>query len=83
MKTTTLSVLEVALIGGTRAARGAGVALLLGDRIKNNEQRRAVAYTLIAVGAITTVPILLKVLFSSECEHDAVGGRLASEEYSQ
>jgi len=85
MKTARFSVLEIALIGGTRAALGAGVALLLVDRIKNVEQRKAVALTLIAVGAITTVPIALKLLLS--CSHDdaaqgPVGGRLANEEYA-
>ena len=56
-----LSIPEIALIGGTRAALGAGVALLLADRL-SNEQRKAVGWTLLAIGAITTIPIGIQVL---------------------
>ncbi len=51
---------EVALIAGTRAALGAGAALLLEDRL-SKEQRKAVGTTLFLVGVITTVPLLLMV----------------------
>jgi hypothetical protein len=51
------------LIGGTRAALGAGVALLLGSRL-NEDQRKAVGWTLLAVGAITTVPIAAQLIRS-------------------
>jgi hypothetical protein len=49
------------LIGGTRAALGAGLALLLGGRL-GPEQRRAVGWTLFLVGAVTTIPLALNVL---------------------
>jgi hypothetical protein len=39
---------------------GAGVGLLLAERL-SAEQRRAVAFTLIGVGLVTTVPALLAV----------------------
>ena len=45
MRRTPLSIPEIAIIGGTRAALGAGVALLLGDRL-NHDERRAVGWTL-------------------------------------
>ena len=54
-RTTTLP--EVGLIAGTRAALGAGVALLLADRM-SREQRRAVGWTLAIVGVVTTFPLL-------------------------
>jgi hypothetical protein len=54
---------ELALIAGTRVALGAGMGLLLGDRL-SDEQRRAVGWTLLAVGAITTVPLAAEVLFA-------------------
>ena len=60
MKQVTLSVPQLALIAGTRAAAGAGLALLLGDRLKP-EQRRAVGWTLLAVGIVTTFPLLADV----------------------
>ena len=60
MRPVTLTFPELGLIVGTRAALGAGVALLLGDRL-NPEQRRAVGWTLVAVGVVTTVPLLMEV----------------------
>ena len=60
---TPLAIPEIAIIAGTRAALGAGVALLLADRL-NPDQRRAVGWTLFAVGAITTVPIAIQLLES-------------------
>ena len=56
---------ELALIGGTRAALGAGIGLLLADRL-NNDQRRAVGWTLFAVGALTTIPLAASVLSRGE-----------------
>jgi hypothetical protein len=85
MTRTPLSVPEIALIAGTRAALGAGIALLLADRL-NNDQRRAVGWTLVAVGAITTVPIALQLIRSQtdpgERRRESMGGRLSHEEYA-
>lgn len=61
MKETRLSLPELALIAGTRAMLGAGVALLFGDRL-TKEEKKAVGWTLFLVGAITTVPILANVI---------------------
>ena len=61
MKETRLTMPELALIAGTRAALGAGVALLLGDLLPK-EKRKAVGWTLFLVGVITTVPLLVEVL---------------------
>ncbi len=65
MKARDLTIPEIGLIAGTRAALGAGVALLLADRL-SAEQRRAVGWTLFLVGAITTVPLVLEVLGKDE-----------------
>jgi hypothetical protein len=67
MHRTALSIPEIAMIAGTRAALGAGVGLLLADRL-SNEQRRAVGWTLVAVGAITTIPIAVQLLRSQHEE---------------
>ena len=40
---------------------GAGIGMLLADRLPI-DSRRAVAWTLIAVGALTTVPLALEIL---------------------
>ena len=61
MRERPLTIPEIFLIGGTRAALGAGLALLLGDRL-SAEQRRAVGWTLFLVGAATTIPLALNVL---------------------
>jgi hypothetical protein len=63
MNRTPLSIPEIGIIAGTRAALGAGVALLLADRL-NNDQRQAIGWTLFAVGVITTVPIFVQLVNS-------------------
>jgi len=52
---------ELVLLVGTRAALGAGVALLLADRLPEC-QRKAVGWTLLLVGAVTTVPLAFELL---------------------
>jgi hypothetical protein len=61
MKTVRLTLPEIALLAGTRAALGAGVGLLLSERLKP-EQRQAVGWTLLVVGLLTTIPLGLEVL---------------------
>jgi len=61
MRETTLTIPEIVLIGGTRAALGAGLALLLADKL-DRKQRRAVGWTLFTIGAATTIPLALEVL---------------------
>ncbi len=60
-----LSMPELALIAATRVALGAGVALLLSDRL-SREQRKAAGTALAVVGAITTVPLAMEVFASRE-----------------
>ncbi|QYY33184.1 MULTISPECIES: hypothetical protein [Cupriavidus] len=61
MNEVSLTIPEIGLIAGTRAAGAAGLALLLSNRM-NPEQRRAIGWTLLAVGVVTTVPLLAQVL---------------------
>ena len=61
MKTFELSLPELAFVAGTRGMTGAGIGLLLADCIKTVERRKAVGWTLLAIGALTTVPIALTV----------------------
>jgi hypothetical protein len=51
---------ELALIAGTRALAGAGLGLLLSNRLSEG-QRRAIGWTLLAVGAVSTVPLAWEV----------------------
>jgi hypothetical protein len=60
MKQVSLTIPEIALIAGTRAAGGAGLALLLSDRL-TPERRRAIGWTLLGVGIITTIPLVAEV----------------------
>jgi hypothetical protein len=55
MKRLDLSLPEFLFVIATRAALAAGVGLLLSDRLRRGK-RRQVGLTLIALGAITTLP---------------------------
>ena len=52
---------ELGLIAGTRAMAGAGLGLLLADSL-SPEVRRAVGWTLLLIGALTTIPLAFEVL---------------------
>jgi hypothetical protein len=49
------------LIVGTRMALGAGLALLVGDRL-SPEARKGAGWALTAMGVLTTLPLLVSVL---------------------
>jgi len=55
MQTKTLTVPEIAFIAGTRGALGAGIGLLLSERL-SSQARRAAGLTLVLIGALTTIP---------------------------
>jgi hypothetical protein len=63
----TITLPLLGLIAGTRAALGAGIALLLADRM-TAEQRRAVGWTLTAVGVVSTIPLAAHVLLATKKE---------------
>ena len=52
---------EIMLVAGTRVALGVGIGLLLSDRL-NKDQRKAAGWALLAVGIVTTIPIVKGVL---------------------
>jgi hypothetical protein len=56
MRETHVTLPELGLIAGTRAALGAGIGLLLSDFL-HEDQRKAVGWTLVLIGALTTVPL--------------------------
>jgi hypothetical protein len=56
-----LTLPEIMLIGGTRVALGAGLGLLLGERL-SRDKRRGAGWALLAVGALTTIPLAINVL---------------------
>lgn len=61
MKKHEVTIPEVGLIAVTRAMLGAGIALLLCDKLAP-EHRRVIGWTLVAVGVLTTVPLAVEVL---------------------
>lgn len=58
MMTTELRLPELGLVAGTRGMLGAGLGLLLADKL-SNPQRKSVGWTLVAVGALTTIPLAM------------------------
>jgi uncharacterized membrane protein YfcA len=61
MKKPDVTLPELALIAGTRAMLGAGIGLLLADKIPG-EQRKAIGWTLTIIGAVTTIPLAIDAL---------------------
>ena len=56
-----LTLPEIAIVAGTRAILGAGLGLLLADRLPDG-QREAVGWTLFLIGVVITVPLALGAL---------------------
>ena len=65
MKQHEVTVPQIGLIAGTRAMLGAGIALLLSEKL-SCEQRRAIRWTLVAVGALTTISLALQLLSNNK-----------------
>ena len=64
MKERTLTMPEIMLIAGTRIALGAGIGLLLADKL-NEDNRKGAGWALLAVGVLTTIPLVMNVLGKS------------------
>jgi hypothetical protein len=64
MKERTLTMPEIMLIAGTRIALGTGIGLLLADKL-NEDHRRGAGWALLAVGVLTTIPLVINVLGKS------------------
>jgi hypothetical protein len=61
VKRSDLTLPELGLIAGTRAMLGAGVALLLADKL-SEDQRKVLGWTLFLMGAVSTIPLAVDVL---------------------
>ena len=55
-----ISIPELVAVATTRAALGAGVGLLLADRLKATHRRRT-GIVLTSLGVLSTVPLLLRI----------------------
>jgi len=58
-KSITLTLPEIGLIAMTRGALGVGIGLLLSNALEKDE-RHSAGLALLAVGVLTTIPILLR-----------------------
>lgn len=65
MKETRITMPELAMLAGTRAMMGAGIAFLLAKKI-SQERRRRVGWALFLVGAVSTLPLAMLVLGKKE-----------------
>jgi len=60
MKKSALTLPEIGLIAGTRVMAGAGIALLLADKL-SKDKRKMLGWTLFLIGAISTIPLAIDV----------------------
>jgi hypothetical protein len=61
MKEKSLTLPEIGMIAGTRVALGVGIGLLIADKI-DRDTRKGAGCALLAVGALSTIPIALGIL---------------------
>ncbi len=61
MKERRLTIPDIALIAGTRIALGVGIGLLLAEKL-NLDHRKGAGWALLAVGVLTTIPLVMNVL---------------------
>jgi hypothetical protein len=76
MKRRIVTVPDIILIAGTRVALGVGIGLLVSTRFRREARQRA-GWALLAIGALTTIPLVLKLRTAAsradEREHEAMG----------
>jgi hypothetical protein len=65
MKTYKLVVPEIGLLAATRGMAGAGAGLLVANYLRP-DVRRTVGWTLLAIGALSTIPIALSIFGKRE-----------------
>jgi len=61
MQTRNVTLPELFLIAGTRVALGLGIGFLLAGKI-DDDARRGAGIALVAVGALTTIPIVANII---------------------
>jgi hypothetical protein len=65
VKTYAVTVPEIALVAATRGIAGAGVGLLVAEFLRP-DTRRTLGWTLLTIGALTTIPIAMALLGKRE-----------------
>src|SRR5439155_18896807 len=78
LKERQVTIPELVLIGGTRAAIGLGVGLLLKDKL-NKDERRGAGLALLILGGLSTIPLALEVLGNKNGKVDESNSRKETE----
>jgi hypothetical protein len=65
MKERKLTLPEIFLIASTRGMLGAGVGLLLAEKFEK-KSRQTVGWSLLLIGALSTIPLAIRVLGNGE-----------------
>ena len=65
MRKLDVTIPELAFVAGTRGMAGAGIGMLAAGFLKE-DTRKAVGWTLLAIGLLTTVPIAIGVFGRSQ-----------------
>jgi hypothetical protein len=65
MRNLRLNIPQLVLVGATRGMIGAGAGLLIADRMRR-DRRKTIGWALLAVGALSTIPIALITLRRSD-----------------
>lgn len=65
MKTYEVSIPEIGLVAATRGMAGAGAGLLLAGYLRP-DTRRTLGWSLLAIGALTTIPIAMALFGTRE-----------------
>ena len=69
---TTISVPELIMVAGTRTALGAGVGLLLAERL-NRDQRKGAGLALVFVGVVSTIPLCFEIFGGGRLHRSKLG----------
>jgi hypothetical protein len=72
MKAYAVTVPEIALVAATRGIAGAGIGLLVAGSLRP-DTRRTLGWTLLTIGALTTIPIAMA-LFGKRERTKALSG---------
>jgi hypothetical protein len=70
MKTYAVTVPEIAIVAATRGMAGAGIGLLVSDFLRP-DTRRTLGWTLLAIGALSTIPIAMALFGKREMTAEA------------
>jgi hypothetical protein len=69
MKTYAVTIPEIAIVAATRGVAGAGIGLLLAGFVRP-DTRRTLGWTLLTIGALSTIPIAMALFGKRETKEE-------------